>query len=314
MESTKMTFGRGIELALATAGMVAATLLPVCAFADDPYADYVKLTRKDGSGSSSWNAKGGWSDKKAPHSDTNYYVAADALLWRANDTSVAGRTWNGGQLVLAGIFHVGVNASDANAPLIPDLVLLPGSEVRTVAYGPYYPLNGVTGVVTVAGTAENPSKITHHYFQSATRSHRLFAKFVGTAASVLQYCRPFINCDGAAADHGFYCRAEKWTFADYPGTFNVTGGNSVFKPESNRSYNWPQTAFVADDGAEFYFYYDSTYNNNTKNAYMRSFTSSGATLIFNHNVASRMAFPVVNLTERLALDDGTVLKLNSDVF
>ncbi len=49
------------------------------AFADDPYADYVKLTRKDTKSNYSWNVAGGWSDKKVPHSDTNYYVAPGAI-------------------------------------------------------------------------------------------------------------------------------------------------------------------------------------------------------------------------------------------
>ncbi len=282
------------------------------AFADDPYADYVKLTRKDTKSNYSWNVAGGWSDKKVPHSDTNYYVAPGAILWRITNNDADNRKWKGGKLVLAGTFHSAVSASDANSPVIPDLVLLGGSEVRAETYGPFYSVGDVTGVVTVAGTAENPSKITQHYYQSGTRSHRLYAKFVGTADSMLEYTRPFTNYSGTVIDHGFYARALKWTFANYPGTFRVTGGNSVFKPDSNYDFNWPQTAFVVDDGAELYFYYGNTYNNSTKNAYLRSFTASGATLYFTHDVASRNAFPVLNVTERLALENGTTIRLNSD--
>ncbi len=290
----------------------AAMLLSCHSFADDPYADYVKLTRKDTKSNYSWNVKGGWSDKQEPHSDANYYVAPGAILWRIHNLDADDRKWKGGRLVLAGTFHSAVSASDANSPVIPDLVLLGGSEVRAETYGPFYSVGDVTGVVTVAGTAENPSKITQHYSQSGTRSHRLYAKFVGTADSMLEYTRPFTNYSGTVIDHGFYARALKWTFANYPGTFRVTGGNSVFKPDSNYDFNWPQTAFVVDDGAELYFYYGNTYNNSTKNAYLRSFTASGATLYFTHDVASRNAFPVLNVTERLALENGTTIRLNSD--
>ena len=50
---------KSIRKLVLAAGCVMA-LGVVCAFADDPYADYVKLTRKDGSKTSSWNAVGGW--------------------------------------------------------------------------------------------------------------------------------------------------------------------------------------------------------------------------------------------------------------
>ena len=39
---------------------------------DDPYASYVKLTRKDTSEKSSWNQAGGWSDGLAPAPTNNY--------------------------------------------------------------------------------------------------------------------------------------------------------------------------------------------------------------------------------------------------
>ena len=44
MKLTNLAFGWDT---LVSAGMVAAMLLSGSAFADDPYADYVKLTRKD---------------------------------------------------------------------------------------------------------------------------------------------------------------------------------------------------------------------------------------------------------------------------
>ena len=126
MTSTTRTGSRG---GMRAAALVGTVLLSTMGLADgDPYAGYVKLTRKDTSANSSWNAAGGWSDGLAPGATNDYYVAPGALLWRAQDKTDAGRTWNGGRLVLAGTFHSGVSEGDRYGPLIPDLVLLGGRE------------------------------------------------------------------------------------------------------------------------------------------------------------------------------------------
>ena len=287
---------------------------------DDPYASYVKLTRKDTSANSSWNASGGWSDGLAPDPAKNYYVAPGALLWRVQDKTDPGRIWNGGQLVIAGVFHVGVSEGDRYGPTVSNLVLLGGGELRTECYGPFYPVNDVTSTVTVAGTMENPSKLTQHYASSFTssgsaRNHLLRNKFVGTAQSVLKFWRPITNYQPKKVDRGFYCRGEKITFEDYPGTFWVTGSYTIFKPEASTVFNWPQTALKVDDGAECALYYGNTFNAVTTNAYLRSLEMTGGVrLDFNYNDAYKRAYPLVNLSERLVLGSGTELWLNNSTF
>ena len=48
-------------------------------------------------------------------------------------------------------------------------------------------------------------------------------------------------------------------------------------------HNWPSTALVAEDGVNLYMYYNDSYNNNTKNAYLRSLEATGSKLYFNYN-------------------------------
>ena len=99
---------RSIRKPVLAAGCVVA-LGGVCVFADDPYADYVKLSRTDDKNNSSWNAVGGWSDGREPHSDTNYYVSG--TLYRIHNLTDTNRVWNGGQLVIAGVFYFVFNAA-----------------------------------------------------------------------------------------------------------------------------------------------------------------------------------------------------------
>ncbi len=178
----------------------------------------------------------------------------------------------------------------------------------------------MTSVVTVAGTSENPSKLTQHYMSSFTtsgtaRSHLLRARFIGTAQSVLQFTRPFRNYQPKDIDRGFYCRGEKVTFADYPGTFWVTGGNTIFKPEASTVFNWPQTALKVDDGAECVLYYNNTFSAATTNAFLRSLEMTGnARLDFHYNDSYKRAYPLVNISERLVLESGTELWVNNSTF
>ena len=295
-----------------------AALCVVATFADDdPYASYVKLTRRDKSKDTSWNAVGGWSDGMAPTNTKNYYVASTATLYRDHNTTATNRVWDGGQLVLAGIFYSAVSAGDQNAPYIADLVLLGGAHIQTSCYGPLYtsPVDGEWGTITVKGTAANPSRISQYYKESKTatgsnRSHALKAKFQGTGDSYLTFTRPFMN-GSTPLDHGFFCRAEPTTFANYPGTFKVFGGNTRFTPESGSVYNWPLTALVAEDGVNLYMYYNDTYNNNTKNAYLRSFEATGSKLYFNYNANANTVFPILTATDSFAIGGGTALKITN---
>ena len=300
-----------IALCVVAASCVAATFAD-----DDPYASYVKLTRRDTSGNTSWNIAGGWSDGMAPTNTKNYYVASGATLYRDHNTTDTNRVWSGGQLVLAGIFYPVVSAGDKYAPYIPDLVLLPGAHIQTACYGPLYTSpSGQWGQVTVMGTEANPSRISQYYRDSFTstgtaRSYSLTAKFFGTGDSYLTLTRPMKN-GSTVLQRGFYCRAETATFTNYPGTFKVYGSNTIFKLNSLNAFNWPNTAFVMADGADVPLSYGDTYNNNTKNAYFRSFEATGAIVTLNYNASANAVFPILNVTNNFAISGGTTLKISN---
>ncbi len=287
---------------------------------DDPYADYVKLTRKDGSKTSSWNDVGGWSDGQAPTNTKNYYVSG--TLYRNANTTATNRFWNGGQLVIAGTFTSNVSQGDKHAPYIADLVLLPGSLLHTPCYGPLYmsPYDtSLYGTVTVKGTAANPSKITQSYNGSWTgtgfRSHSFRARFLGTADSYLTFTRPFIS-GSTAIDHGFFCRIRTLAFADYPGTFKVFGGNTIVKSDEDYlAVKWPNTAIVVEDDADFFLYYGNakSLDDSTTNATMRSFSLNGAKIFYNYNSAIKSPYPILNVTEHFSVEEGSAVGINAIV-
>ena len=282
--------------------------------ADDSYSDYVWLTRSDTWSSPSWNVAGGWADGTAPDASKNYYVAPGAILWRAASSTAddPDRCWNGGRLVLAGTFHSDVSQGDMFAPFVRDLVMLGGSEIRLRAYGPLYSYNGETGTVTVAGTADNPARITQHYGDSFTssggaRSHGLEARFVGTDESHLVYTRPFRDYNGVAIDRGYFCRIRPFAFKDYPGTFRFTGGNTIAALEAYSAFNCPKMALCVDDGAEFRFNYGSSARYDVS---LRSFSASAATLVFGYDESKSSLAPLISASERFSLDGGAVLRMD----
>ena len=303
------------------AAAFSAVMMSVCSvFAEeDPYAGYVKLNTADWASTASWNVVGGWSDKQAPHSDANYYVPAGKRLWRTstNQEDDQFSTWQGGQLVIAGTLHVDTSQGDRYSPQISDLVLLGGSDVRTATYGPFYPRNNVTSVVTVAGTISNPAKISHHYQQSYTsgggvRSHALYAFFRGDAESALLYTRQFRNYNGLACDHGFFVYAPNFIFSEYPGTVIINGGNTIFKPDASSTFNWPLTALKVEDEANCYFYNGSSFTEKTANAYLRSLDFSGGKILLNCKSEDETfkAFPVINVSEKFQADANSTIMIN----
>ena len=317
MRLTKMAFGWG-ELSLPLVALAFVCSLNVALADDDPYADYVKLTRKDGSKTSSWNDVGGWSDGQAPTNTKNYYVSG--TLYRNANTTATNRFWNGGQLVIAGTFTSNVSQGDKHAPYIADLVLLPGSLLHTPCYGPLYmsPYDtSLYGTVTVKGTAANPSKITQSYNGSWTgtgfRSHSFRARFLGTADSYLTFTRPFIS-GSTAIDHGFFCRIRTVAFADYPGTFKVFGGNTIVKSDEDYlAVKWPNTAIVVEDDADFFLYYGNakSLDDSTTNATMRSFSLNGAKIFYNYNSAIKSPYPILNVTEHFSVEEGSAVGINA---
>ena len=321
MRLTKMAFGWG-ELALFSAGMVAAMLLSGRAFADDPdYSTYVQLTAsdtvEDKAASTSWQSALHWSDHLEPSSGKNYYVPAGRILVHHHTKdNAAANTWNGGQLAVAGKFHVYVSIGNQNGCLVPDLVLLPGSEVRTDCYAPFYIYNSTTSRVTVAGTMENPAVISQHYYNSdKERSHAIYANFVGTSSSVLVYTRPAVSYKGNILGKGypFYCNIPNFPFRNYGGTLILRGPNSYVKLAERYAFNWPNTALRVEDGAVLEPYYGSTFDNNTKNLYLRSLALEEGQLKFNRNSSPNVLFRVVNVTEGLSFGEGAVIVVPSSV-
>ena len=300
---------------------VAGTFVAVIAFADtDPYADYVKLKVSEwATTAKSWNAPGNWSDGLAPDPSKNYYIPKGIQFWKKSPTNTnfaddfAENTWGGGKLVIAGTFHISTTRTDGSSPLIKDLVLLGGCNLRAECYGPFYPRNNTTGIVTVAGTVDAPAVLSHHYSESRTstgyvRRHTLYAYFMGTKDSALVYTRPFTNYQPKAIDNGFFAVAPNFTFSQYPGNLIVRGGNTTFKPDSGNTYNWPLTALTIDDGARCYFHENLSYYANNKAAYLRSLNlASGGKMFVNTKVnsaVSQEAYPIVNVTENFS-NDGT---------
>ena len=301
-------------------GVALAAMLGVsCAFADEnPYADYVTLTKADTWDFTSWESAGNWSDGLAPHSDTNYYVAADRLLYRANSNQENDNAsiWQGGKLVLAGTMHIAATAGNQNSVRIDDLVLLGGSHVRTETYGPFFPRGGVTGSVEVASTIDNPALISHHYPTSLTgggyaRNHSPLAYFKGTADAALTYTRPFVAYNNKICDYGFFVELHNFAFSQFGGTLNIDGGNTIAKPTSSAAYNFPNTALCVKNGAHCWFYVNNTLNNATANAYLRSLDFSSGTILVNASKDNSQGtlfpiyslFPVINVKERFAADE-----------
>ena len=292
------------------------------AFADTPdYSTYMQLTASDTvddkAATTSWQSALHWSDNAAPSSDKNYYVPAGRILVHAHtkDNAVA-NTWNGGQLAIAGIFHAYVSIGNNNGCLVPDLVLLPGSEVRTDCYAPFYIYNSTTSRVTVAGTMENPAVISQHYYNSdKERSHSIYANFVGTSSSALVYTRPAVNYKGRSLGNSlnFYLSLHDFPFKDYGGTLILRGSNSYVKLAEARTFNWPNTALRIEDGAVLAPYYGGTFNDNTKNMYLRSLALEEGQLNFNRNSSPNVLFPVVNVTEGFSFGEGAVIVVPSSV-
>ena len=312
---------KSIRKPVLAAGCVVA-LGAVCAFADDPdYSTYVQLTAsdkvEDKAASTSWQSALHWSDNAAPSSDKNYYVPAGrTLVHHHTKDNAAANTWNGGQLAVAGKFHVYVSIGNNNGCLVPDLVLLPGSEISTDCYGPFYIYNSTTSRVTVAGTLENPAVLSQHYYNSdKSRNHSIYANFVGTSSSALVYTRPDVSYKGNILGKGypFYCYLHDYPFKNYGGTLMLRGANTYVRLAEARTFNWPNTALRVEDGAVLVPYYGGTFNGNTTNMYLRSFALEDGQLHFNRNSSPNVLFPVINVTEGLSFGEGAVIVVPSAV-
>ena len=319
---------KSCKTVLLVAGTVSLVLFGTARlFADSPdYSTYVQLTESDtgtGATTTSWRSKLHWSDNAAPSSGKNYYVPAGLTLVHPHAADSAdNNTWKGGQLAVAGIFHVYANVGDKNGCLIPDLVLLDGAEIRTDCYGPFNIYNDVTGTVTVAATMAHPAVISHHYYNTEkVRANSLRANFTGTSSSALVYTRPLVNYNGvelANGDAPFELRLLDYSFKNYPGTLMLRGINTYAKLIESRALNWPNTALRVEDGAIFEPYYitsngNLSYNDNTKNMYLRSLAIDGGQLSLNRNSTYNVLVPLVNVTEGISFGKGSVIAVPTKI-
>lgn len=279
----------------------------VSAVADDPYAGYIKMLRADASYSAhSWNQAGNWdSGGFAPGPGSNYYVQAGMALWHPSSTDTDFNLWKGGQLVLAGLFNDNVSASNNNGPVIPDLVLLDGAEIRLPSLGPFAPaINGITTTVTVASSATNPAKLTTHLVGAINtagnlRSLELSAHFKGDADSAFTITRPDVNSSGATVEYGLYFWVRDYVFKQYRGLLSLEGKNTILKPSGGITCNWPETA-VRTEGATLCLTNSAAFDNNTTNAYLRSLAANGGILYMGYK--SSKLYPSINVTEGFSLD------------
>ena len=283
----------------------------------DPYAEFVRLEESDTSRKSSWNQMGSWSNSQSPSIENNYYVPADKVLWYSdgNDWSDDAKgIWAGGQLAVAGILHVTASANNTHAPLITNLVLLAGSELRTGCYGPFGIRNNTTSEVAVVGTMDNPARISQHYSTSTLRVHILDAYFDGASDSALMYIRPYETYSGNPITNNFYCALPNFTFSKFPGTFIIRGGNTVCTPVEKHTYNFPLTAFKVDEGASCYFnYHKPKYVTATGDAYLRSIDFSGGTIVMaaKSGNGTYKSYPVINVSERFSGDENSEVKISN---
>ncbi len=293
---------------------------PLQARADgDPYANDVTMSLKE-SVTRSWNSGGYWSDGQAPDPSKTYSVTPGGILFVSTKTSQAGDNpaWGGGRLAISGILRVEVFGANGKAIYVPDLVLREGGEVQSRYFGPFWSnlTENVATSVRVEGTSGKPARITNHYDESYTssgsvRQNVLTADFTGTSESVLEYERPAVNYEGRASDRGLICRIDPLAFANYPGTFRLTGACTIASPDNTgpSSFAWPQTAFRVEDGALCKFNRLDFASDFVADASLRSLAVEDAEIAFGYNTARNAAWPLVTVTEGFSVDAHSTVTL-----
>ena len=283
-------------------------------FADADYSTYVRLTGRDEMSKSSitttsWRSGHLWSDGLEPSSGKNYYVPSGARLVHPHSATADDNIWKGGQLVLGGVFHVYADSGDKNTVLVRDMVLLGGCDLRAACWGPFYPQDGVTSVVTVAGTAANPAMMSHHYPNSdKSRGNVCYADFRGTEDSVLVYTRPIRNYNEVLLENGYtqYSYFPGSAFENYPGTLILRTKNTNMRPLSGSAYNWPLTKIRVDEDAQLYMYYSTPRD---QDVHLKSLDVSGGRMYMNYDSSGYRLYPVINLTGGFSVADGGVVIL-----
>lgn len=289
--------------------VIACLLTAVLGYADAAdYSSYVKLNKSggiDSMNSNSWNQKGKWSDSAAPSSTKNYYVPSGSLLYFKSDANnKENRIWKGGQLAVAGTFVASGTGGDANAPFVADLVLCAGGVIKVPTYGPFSKNGSEIVSLTVEGTADNPSVISHQNANSnqSSREHVLNCSVKGGESNVLVFERPEYADDGNKCFSGWTLQLPANLFDDYCGTFEIKGDTTSVCPYKNTTYSYPQTAFAVTGGANFQLYHkDSSISDSPVNAYLRLLTVSGSKIQYGYT-SDAGYYPAINVSEGVSID------------
>ena len=152
-----------------------------------------------------------WSDVKAPHAGTNYYVKAG---WQLYFNYAAVTNFMGEKLVVAGDIRQEAGSSSSSVEF-PSVILLPGSLVRRSGFG------CLKGPFSVCGVAGQPVEVHHAYGNSKTAEILMHEKWDGDADAYMVMRRKR-GTDEVTTNGVFRCyNADAWT--DYRGTLEITG-------------------------------------------------------------------------------------------
>ncbi|MCQ2390494.1 MAG: hypothetical protein MJ240_03640 [Kiritimatiellae bacterium] len=278
---------------------------------------YVTLTKSDAASDNSFATAGNWSYAAAPDPASNYFVAANQVLNHVHNTAhTEWNDWTGGRLVLGGTLRTNTGHGNQYGLLIPDLVLLRGSEICTDAYGPFCARNGKITHVTVASSADAPAWLTFNYADPGTPAWReceLSAVFYGDSASWLSILRPHVSYRGSTLNYGYKMfTTNSKSFEDYAGTLCITGDNTIVSLENATGITMPGTLRI--DGGELWLYRNPTlYSAPRQSATVGGFEMVGGILRFAGNAATGVPFPMINVTNAFSLAPGSTLCLTADV-
>ena len=302
------------------AAILLVTLLVAgAAIADDPYADYVKLTRSDPETDkmaqcSFWNA-GGWDDGLFPHADTNYYVAADRDLmfcYGSRSLPLSTNVWRGGELAIAGRLITEVSWSVGNSPVIPNLTLLGGSELMLRVLGPFAKSYGnIYTHVTVKSSRANPAVISSQFSSGSNLYLDFHVPFVGDEESALVLTRPLVNYNGQTLDaHVLFRMTDDATFADFHGTLIFRGVNMQTDTAGVCGPSLPNGMLRVEDGAQVVVHNGLV--RTARTLPLKGFELDHGTLYISHG--ANCYFPTLVVTNSFTLGEHAKFKMILDTF
>lgn len=192
---------------------------------------YVTMNKSDDTSgtTSSFNSAGNWSDKKEPHSDTNYYVRSGQRFTIPD----ANATFDGRNIVIAGTAYQ--IATGGKTIKWSDVEFLPGSQYRILQIAPIRS-NESTGF-TISGSESAPFK----FF--STRGESIFSLYTNFSSEEDGYMR-FSN-EGSGM-HTYYFRVGS-SWSGFCGYAEVGGGCSI-RADDARSVSTPGFVTVKGGG------------------------------------------------------------------